>query len=106
MKCLRLSSKYLLDSQMGSPTSIGLRNIVLINSLGNILLENDGFMSWEVKLTDFGLSKILPEDGCEDSIDLTSQGAGTYWYLPPECFVVGKAPPKISSKVSAQVFSL
>jgi len=63
-------------------------------------LENDGFMSWEVKLTDFGLSKILPEDGCEDSIDLTSQGAGTYWYLPPECFVVGKAPPKISSKVS------
>ena len=66
---------------------------------GNILLENDGFMSWEVKLTDFGLSKILPEDGCEDSIDLTSQGAGTYWYLPPECFVVGKAPPKISSKV-------
>ena len=67
--------------------------------LGNILLENDGFMSWEVKLTDFGLSKILPEDCCDDSIDLTSQGAGTYWYLPPECFVVGKAPPKISSKV-------
>ena len=32
-------------------------------------------------------------------MDLTSQGAGTYWYLPPECFVVGKAPPKISSKV-------
>ena len=25
--------------------------------------------------------------------------AGTYWYLPPECFVVGKNPPKISSKV-------
>ena len=32
-------------------------------------------------------------------MDLTSQGAGTYWYLPPECFVVGKSPPKISSKV-------
>lgn len=32
-------------------------------------------------------------------MDLTSQGAGTYWYLPPECFVVGKTPPKISSKV-------
>ena len=56
-------------------------------------------MSWEVKLTDFGLSKILPEDTESDSIDLTSQGAGTYWYLPPECFVMGKAPPKISSKV-------
>lgn len=27
---------------------------------------------------------------------LTSQGAGTYWYLPPECF---KINPKISTKV-------
>lgn len=74
----------------------------------------------------------------EYGMDLTSQGAGTYWlvasetcyfilvfcfiffffcfsyfsplsrcfllvfflrYLPPECFVVGKEPPKISSKV-------
>jgi tousled-like kinase len=30
---------------------------------------------------------------------LTSQGAGTYWYLPPECFDRGDAPPRISSKV-------
>ena len=67
--------------------------------LGNILLGR-GVLSWEVKLTDFGLSKILPEDTDTDSMDLTSQGAGTYWYLPPECFVVGKAPPKISSKVN------
>ena len=65
---------------------------------GNILLGS-GVLSWEVKITDFGLSKILPED-TEDSMDLTSQGAGTYWYLPPECFVVGKTPPKISSKVT------
>lgn len=35
----------------------------------------------------------------DHGMDLTSQGAGTYWYLPPECFVVGKNPPKISSKV-------
>ena len=35
----------------------------------------------------------------DHGMDLTSQGAGTYWYLPPECFVVGKTPPKISSKV-------
>ena len=35
----------------------------------------------------------------DSGMDLTSQGAGTYWYLPPECFVVGKNPPKISSKV-------
>jgi serine/threonine protein kinase len=26
-------------------------------------------------------------------------GAGTYWYLPPEVFVQGPNPPKISSKV-------
>merc|ERR1711944_77944 len=37
--------------------------------------------------------------GPDHGMDLTSQGAGTYWYLPPECFVVGKTPPKISSKV-------
>ena len=35
----------------------------------------------------------------DHGMDLTSQGAGTYWYLPPECFVIGKNPPKISSKV-------
>jgi serine/threonine protein kinase len=29
---------------------------------------------------------------------LTSQGAGTYWYLPPECFLKGKNQ-RISSKV-------
>ena len=28
------------------------------------------------------------------------QGAGTYWYLPPECFdVSGPTPPRITSKV-------
>lgn len=56
-----------------------------------------GALSGEVKITDFGLSKVM--DCSDDSMDLTSQGAGTYWYLPPECFVVGKEPPKISSKV-------
>lgn len=67
---------------------------------GNILLV-DGDVLGEVKITDFGLSKIMDEDNYnpEYGMDLTSQGAGTYWYLPPECFVVGKNPPKISSKV-------
>lgn len=59
---------------------------------GNILFSNG-----EVKITDFGLSKIMDEDA--DSLELTSQGAGTYWYLPPECFEMGKRPPQISSKV-------
>ena len=60
-----------------------------------------GSVSGDIKITDFGLSKIMdPENYNPDhGMDLTSQGAGTYWYLPPECFVVGKNPPKISSKV-------
>ncbi|KAK2173040.1 hypothetical protein NP493_908g00022 [Ridgeia piscesae] len=67
---------------------------------GNILLGT-GSVSGEIKITDFGLSKIMDNDSYnpDNGMDLTSQGAGTYWYLPPECFVVGKDPPKISSKV-------
>ncbi|XP_041365414.1 serine/threonine-protein kinase tousled-like 2 isoform X2 [Gigantopelta aegis] len=67
---------------------------------GNILLGS-GSVSGEIKITDFGLSKIMDDDSFSPDIgmDLTSQGAGTYWYLPPECFIVGKSPPKISSKV-------
>ena len=48
------------------------------------------------KLTDFGLCKIADSD--DSKMELTSQGAGTYWYLPPECFETGKAA-LISSKV-------
>ena len=35
----------------------------------------------EIKITDFGLSKVMEGDTyCPDSgMDLTSQGAGTYW---------------------------
>ncbi|MEQ2157348.1 hypothetical protein GOODEAATRI_000938 [Goodea atripinnis] len=65
---------------------------------GNILLVN-GTACGEIKITDFGLSKIMDGDSSADDMELTSQGAGTYWYLPPECFVVGKDPPKISNKV-------
>nr|XP_057917745.1 serine/threonine-protein kinase tousled-like 2 isoform X2 [Doryrhamphus excisus] len=67
---------------------------------GNILLVN-GSACGEIKITDFGLSKIMDDDSYSsvDGMELTSQGAGTYWYLPPECFVVGKEPPKISNKV-------
>lgn len=38
-----------------------------------------------MKITDFGLSKIVDDSAVGTSIDLTSQGSGTYWYLPPEC---------------------
>jgi len=94
---------------------------------GNILLT-EGNVCGEIKITDFGLSKVMDEENYnpDHGMDLTSQGAGTYWYvfclelffilincwrlhnictfvliryLPPECFVIGKNPPKISSKV-------
>ena len=48
-----------------------------------------------LKITDFGLSKVMQE-GSHEAIELTSQGSGTYWYLPPECFV---QDPLISSAV-------
>lgn len=62
---------------------------------GNILFDEQG----DVKITDFGLSKIVDDSSDGHSLELTSQGAGTYWYLPPECFVMGSTPPRISSKV-------
>jgi len=57
------------------------------------LLYYDG----EIKITDFGLSKIMHKDQVE--MELTSQGCGTYWYLPPECFVTGQEPPMIGTAV-------
>jgi tousled-like kinase len=46
---------------------------------GNILL-GDGSVSGEIKITDFGLSKIMDDSFSPDiGMDLTSQGAGTYW---------------------------
>ena len=44
--------------------------------------QNILFHKGRVKITDFGLCKTTKED----TIELTSQGVGTYWYLPPECF--------------------
>ena len=61
----------------------------------NILFDEMG----DVKITDFGLSKIIDESNEGTSMELTSQGAGTYWYLPPECFPKGGVAPRISSKV-------
>ncbi|KAI6170705.1 BMA-TLK-1, isoform e [Aphelenchoides bicaudatus] len=66
----------------------------------NILLQS-GAAVGEIKITDFGLSKQI-DNADDESIELTSQGAGTYWYLPPETFQYGGyggSAPKISSKV-------
>jgi tousled-like kinase len=61
---------------------------------GNILFDKVG----DAKITDFGLSKIVDAESSADSMELTSQGAGTYWYLPPECFLTGEHV-RISNKV-------
>ncbi|KAF5192657.1 Serine/threonine-protein kinase TOUSLED [Thalictrum thalictroides] len=61
---------------------------------GNVLFDDVGI----AKVTDFGLSKIVEDDVGSQGMELTSQGAGTYWYLPPECFELSKTP-FISSKV-------
>ncbi|XP_020574253.1 serine/threonine-protein kinase TOUSLED isoform X2 [Phalaenopsis equestris] len=61
---------------------------------GNVLFDELGI----AKMTDFGLSKIVEDDVGSQGMELTSQGAGTYWYLPPECFELRKTP-LISSKV-------
>jgi tousled-like kinase len=42
------------------------------------------FHRGNIKVLDFGLCKIM--DGECSRIELTSQGLGTYWYLPPETF--------------------
>ena len=55
-------------------------------------------VSGDAKITDFGLSKIVDTVDSAESMELTSQGAGTYWYLPPECFVTDDSV-RISSKV-------
>ena len=37
-----------------------------------------------IKILDFGLCKQMESE--DTRIELTSQGVGTYWYLPPETF--------------------
>lgn len=53
----------------------------------------------EAMITDFGLSKIMGDgETTRDGMELTSQGAGTMWYLPPECFEAA-SEARINSKV-------
>lgn len=60
--------------------SVNIKILNVISLLGNILLVN-GTACGEIKITDFGLSKIMDDDSYNsvDGMELTSQGAGTYW---------------------------
>lgn len=42
----------------------------------------NGTACGEIRITDFGLSKIMDDDSYNpaEGMELTSQGAGTYWY--------------------------
>lgn len=42
---------------------------------GNVLFDEVGV----AKMTDFGLSKIVEDEVGSQGMELTSQGAGTYW---------------------------
>ncbi|EGR33155.1 protein kinase domain protein [Ichthyophthirius multifiliis] len=58
--------------------------------------QNIIFQKGELKITDFGLCKIFEDE--QTKMELTSQGVGTYWYLPPETFEFDNNP-QISHKV-------
>ena len=79
-----------------------LEGLEYLNKLPNKIIhydlkpENIIFNNMEVKISDFGLAKIVESNN--DKVQLTSQGVGTYWYLPPECFDDRK-DVDISSKV-------
>jgi tousled-like kinase len=87
-------------NQPASSGGTGKRRAIIHYDLkpANILFDEMG----DAKITDFGLSKIIDDTTDDESLELTSQGAGTYWYLPPECFAKGDENgkgPRVSSKV-------
>jgi len=89
-----LSGMYYLSRPSPDGSRLGIIHYDI--KPGNILFDENG----DAKITDFGLSKIVDAHDPGESMELTSQGAGTYWYLPPECFVMEEnVAVRISNKV-------
>ena len=57
--------------------------------------QNIIFHKGQIKVLDFGISKIL--DNEHSKMSLTSGGVGTYFYLPPETLL--STNPTLSNKV-------
>ena len=94
--------KILSEKEVKVITKQILEALVYLETLNKKIIhydlkpQNILFNNLEVKLTDFGLAKII--DSNSNYTDLTSQGTGTYFYLPPECFINGNNV-KINQKV-------
>lgn len=61
----------------------------------------NGTACGEIKITDFGLSKIMDDDSYNsaDGMELTSQGAGTYWYIDTHLAAFSNQATSIDSQV-------
>lgn len=62
-------------------TKVINKTVKLLSFLSGNILLTEGNVCGEIKITDFGLSKVMDEENYnpDHGMDLTSQGAGTYW---------------------------
>lgn len=73
-----------------------LEGLKYLNSMKNKIIhydikpQNILFHNNQIKIADFGISKLINNNDNTSNIELTSQGMGTYYYLPPECFETNK----------------
>ena len=52
---------------------------------------NIGFdVRGDVKIFDFGLARVMPDDGCPYTDTFLMSGAGSPRYMAPECLMIGE----------------